>query len=153
MSKAYGLAGLRIGWVATRNTELLTGLAAFKDYTTICSSAPSEFLAALALRHTDAIVGRNLEIIRQNLDLLDQFFAAHEEMFAWYRPRTGPIAFPELRHGAVDAFCTELVERAGVLLLPGTLYEAGSRSFRVGFGRRNVPEALQRLDDFIRGLR
>ena len=50
MSKAYGLAGLRIGWIATRNHQLFQELAAFKDYTTICNSAPSEFLATVALR-------------------------------------------------------------------------------------------------------
>lgn len=49
MSKIYGLAGLRIGWVATRNEEIYRKMAALKDYTTICNSAPSEFLAELAL--------------------------------------------------------------------------------------------------------
>ncbi len=71
MSKAYGLAGLRIGWVATHNAAILTRMAAFKDYTTICSSAPSEYLAELALRQRARIVGRNLQIIRDNLALLD----------------------------------------------------------------------------------
>ncbi len=52
MSKAYGLAGLRIGWIATHDERLFRELAAFKDYTTICNSAPSEFLATIALRHT-----------------------------------------------------------------------------------------------------
>ena len=62
MSKTYGLAGLRIGWLATRDDGLFRELAAFKDYTTICNSAPSEFLATLALRNAEAIVERNLRI-------------------------------------------------------------------------------------------
>ena len=118
MSKTYGLAGLRIGWIATRNEQLFNELAAFKDYTTICNSAPSEFLATLALRHGEAIVERNLKIIRENLERLDLFFGAHEELFAWHRPKAGPIAFPLLLRGAVDEFCADLVKKKGVLLLP-----------------------------------
>ncbi len=148
MSKAYGLAGLRIGWIATRNAALFDALAAFKDYTTICSSAPSEFLAALALRHGDAIVDRNLAIIRRNLAHLDRFFDRFGDRFDWQRPTAGSIAFPTLRHGAVDAFCADLIANAGVLLLPGTLYGDGYNAFRIGFGRRNLPEALARWEEY-----
>jgi aspartate/methionine/tyrosine aminotransferase len=153
MSKVYGLAGLRIGWIATRNAGLFNELAAFKDYTTICNSAPSEFLATLALRHADAIGERNVEIIRANLDHLDDFFHSHRKLFAWHRPKAGPIAFPTLLRGSVEAFCADLVEKAGVLLLPGTLYGDGYRSFRIGFGRKNVHESLSRFDAFVKDLR
>lgn len=150
MSKTYGLAGLRIGWIVTHDDKLFRDLAAFKDYTTICNSAPSEFLATLALRHSQVIVDRNLQIIRDNLDRLDHFFGAHAELFGWNRPRAGSIAFPVLLRGKVDKFCADLVEEAGVLLLPGTLYGEGFNSFRVGFGRNNLPEALERFGEFIR---
>ncbi len=150
MSKTYGLAGLRIGWIATRNDRLFCELAAFKDYTTICNSAPSEFLATLALRHADVIVERNLQIIRDNLDRLDLFFGSHADLFDWYRPKAGSIAFPALLRGAVDEFCADLVEKAGVLLLPGTLYGEDFNSFRVGFGRKNLPESLNRFEEYIR---
>lgn len=152
MSKTYGLAGLRIGWVATRNHRVFGALAAFKDYTTICNSAPSEFLAALALRHAEAISERNRRIIRGNLDRLDLFFAAHARLFDWRRPKAGSIAFPTLLQGAVDAFCDDLVRKKGVLLLPGTLYGPGYNSFRIGFGRRDLPHALDRLDRYVREL-
>jgi aspartate/methionine/tyrosine aminotransferase len=150
MSKAYGLAGLRIGWIATRNHALLRELAAFKDYTTICNSAPSEFLATLALRHAEAIVERNLGIIRDNLDRLDLFFRAHADRFAWHRPKAGSIAFPKLSQGPVDAFCADLLRKSGVLLLPGTLYGPRLNSFRIGFGRRSLPAALERLEAYLR---
>ena len=114
----------------------------FKDYTTLCNSAPSEFLATLALRHADAIAGRNLAIIRENLDRLDAFFGSHKDRFGWYRPKAGSIAFPALLQGTVNAFCADLVRKTGVLLLPGTLYGRGYRAFRVGYGRRNLPDAL-----------
>lgn len=153
MSKTFGLAGLRIGWIATRNAHFFHELAAFKDYTTICNSAPSEFLATLALRKAEVIIERNLRIIRKNLDHLDAFFESHADLFNWYRPKAGSIAFPTLLKGKVHQFCTDLVEKAGVLLLPGTLYGKGFNSFRVGFGRKNVPESLQRLEEYLRKTR
>ncbi len=149
MSKTYGLPGLRIGWIATNNARLLERMAAFKDYTTICNSAPSELLAALALRHRDSIVERNLGIARRNLDLLDAFFERRAERFLWQRPPAGPIAFPTLLQGEVDSFCRALVRDAGLLLLPGTLYGKGYNEFRIGFGRRNLPECLEILERFL----
>jgi aspartate/methionine/tyrosine aminotransferase len=149
MSKTYGLAGLRIGWIATRDNSLFRKLAAFKDYTTICNSAPSEFLATLALRHAKVIVERNLQIIRENLNRLDLFFDSHTEMFTWYRPKAGSIAFPRLLWGDIDEFCADLVKKTGVLLLPGTLYGSEFNSFRIGFGRRNMPESLERFETYI----
>ena len=111
MSKAYGLAGLRIGWIATHNAPVLARMAALKDYTTICSSAPSEYLSELALRHREQIAGRNLQIIQDNLSLLDAFFASHADRFEWVRPKAGPIAFPRLSGEDVEQFCHQLVTR------------------------------------------
>ena len=149
MSKTYGLAGLRIGWVVTQNEELLAGLAAFKDYTTICNSAPSELLATIALRHSDSIVDRNLEIIRENLESLNAFFASRQDLFAWEAPDAGPIAFPRYLPGSVEQFCEELVQRTGVLLLPGTVYGENDHYFRIGFGRRNMAEGLEKLEEYV----
>ena len=149
MSKTYGLAGLRIGWIATQDGRLLSELAAFKDYTTICSSAPSEFLAALALRHAETIAERNRRIIRANLDRLDRFFESNSDRFTWHRPRAGSIAFPALLHDEADRFCADLVAKAGVLLLPGSLFGNYPAAFRIGFGRMNLPEALHQLEKYI----
>jgi aspartate/methionine/tyrosine aminotransferase len=143
------LAGLRIGWIATRNAEVYDGMAALKDYTTICNSAPSEFLAKLALRHRKALAERNLRIIAGNLKVLDQFFARHADRFVWQRPQAGSIGFPRLLGMDVDAFCKALMKSAGVLLLPGTLYDDHGNHFRIGFGRRNLPEAIARLEQFL----
>ncbi|MDZ7667114.1 MAG: aminotransferase class I/II-fold pyridoxal phosphate-dependent enzyme [Desulfotignum sp.] len=150
MSKTFGLAGLRIGWVATRNTRIYNALSAFKDYTTICNSAPSEFLATIALQNAETIAERNIRIIQKNLDHLDRFFAGHADLFHWYRPKAGSVAFPILLKGPVQEFCTDLVEKAGILLLPGTLYNDGSNAFRVGFGRKNVPEVLEKFDAYLK---
>jgi aspartate/methionine/tyrosine aminotransferase len=149
LSKTYGLPGLRIGWLAARNAEVLRRVAGLKDYTTICCSAPSECLAEIAIRHRWALAERNLGIIRANLESLDAFFTRHEALFTWQRPIAGPIAFPRLLNGDVEEFCAALVRETGVLLLPGTLFAHPHNHFRLGFGRRNLPEALARLDAFV----
>ncbi len=132
MSKSFGLAGVRIGWVATRNPALLRALAAFKDYTTICNSAPSEYLATLALRHKEEIIARNLGIIRHNVAVLDGFFRRHQEAFCWTKPKAGPIAFPRyLGAEGVERFCDKLVSRAGVLLLPRVLCDCSDEHVRL----------------------
>ncbi len=149
LSKSYGLPGLRIGWVATRNARILEAMAMLKDYTTICNSAPSEFLAELALQHRAALAQRSRRIITANLTILDEFFSRHAELFEWQRPKAGPIAFPRLKRGGVERFCHQLAATAGVLLLPGSVYDDNSNHFRIGFGRRNLPQALARLEDFL----
>lgn len=149
MSKAFALAGLRIGWLATRDADLLRRLQAFKDYLTICNSAPSEILALIALRARGAILARSMAIIGANLPLVDDFFARRAGQFAWTRPRVGPIGFPRLLAPLpIAQFAEELVAAEGVMLLPGTVYDDGENHFRLGFARRNLPEALARLDRF-----
>jgi aspartate/methionine/tyrosine aminotransferase len=150
MSKAYAMAGLRIGWLATHDRDLLRRLAAFKDYTTICSSAPSEILSIMGLRARAEVLGRSRGIVAANLDLLDAFFTHWADRFAWIRPRAGSIGFPRLTVPGVriDDWVAELVRTEGVLLIPGSQFEYPGNHFRVGFGRTDLPEALSRLDAF-----
>jgi aspartate/methionine/tyrosine aminotransferase len=150
MSKALGLAGLRIGWLACRDADLLRRCMAFKDYTTICNSAPSEVLALIALRAKEQVLARSRAILTANLALLDAFFSRHADTFHWVRPRAGSVAFPRLlRDVPVARFTQELVEREGVLLLPGDVYDFPGNHFRLGLGRTNLPDALARLERFV----
>lgn len=151
MSKAFALAGLRLGWIATHDASLRSRLASLKDYTTICGSAPSEILALIALRARALVLGRSAGIIGSNLPLLDSFFERFADRFQWVRPRGGSVGFPRLlddRAGAIDRFCDELVEQEGVLLLPGSKFGLDGNHFRIGFGRADMPEALERLERF-----
>jgi aspartate/methionine/tyrosine aminotransferase len=152
MSKSFAMAGLRIGWLATHDTELLARCARFKDYTTICSSAPSEILALIALRARDRVLERSRSIVAANLEHLDGFFEDWADRFEWIRPRAGSIGFPRLTVPAVriDDWAAELVEAEGVLLIPGSQFGHPGNHFRIGFGRTNLPEALDRLDAFAR---
>ena len=150
MSKAFALPGLRICWTATKNKEILKKMAAFKDYTTICNSAPSEYLAIVALRNKEAIFKRNLEIIKNNLNILNPFFEKYKSIFNWQSPKAGTIAFPSIRLNLdSEKFCVDLIEKKGVLLLPSTKYDFGNKNFRIGFGRKNMKECLGVFEDYI----
>ena len=148
-SKTYGLAGLRIGWIATKNKKIYAKMASLKDYTTICNSAPSEFLAEVAMRNRTKLAERNLGIIKNNLAVMNDFFAHHADLFAWIRPQAGSMAFPRLLKGDVEEFCDLLVKKAGVLLLPGSMYDDLRNHFRLGLGRQNLPQAVQRLEMYL----
>jgi aspartate/methionine/tyrosine aminotransferase len=158
MSKAYGLPGLRVGWLATHDRDLLARLERRKHYTSICNAGPSEFLATLALRHGDAIRARNRGIIEANLPVFDAFFARWDEQFAWEHPQAGCVCFPRYLGGDVASFCRELVDEAGVVLLPADIYASqlgdvpGDR-FRIGVGRRDPEPALAAFEAFLeRGM-
>ncbi|HEX4467865.1 MAG TPA: aminotransferase class I/II-fold pyridoxal phosphate-dependent enzyme [Solirubrobacteraceae bacterium] len=149
VSKAQGLPGLRIGWLTCRDGELLARVRDLKLYTTICSSAPSELLVALALRHNDALVERSRRLVLSNLPLIADFLSRRSEQFEWIPPTAGPIGFPRVRlDGDVQEWCEAIATDADVLLLPGSVYEQPEH-VRIGFGRANLPEALERLDNYL----
>jgi aspartate/methionine/tyrosine aminotransferase len=149
MSKTFGLAGLRMGWLATQDQQLVQSLLRLKDYTTICSSAPSEFLANVALTQAETIIQRNLGIIQANLAHVREFMIRREDVFAWHEPMAGPIAFARLRTGSAVTFCEEVVLESGVLLVPSTLFDFGDSHLRWGLGRLNFREGLSVLDKHL----
>jgi aspartate/methionine/tyrosine aminotransferase len=149
MSKTFGLAGLRIGWLATQDRELVQSLLRFKDYTTICSSAPSEFLARVALEQTETIIQRNLDIIQANLRHAHSFMDRWTDVFSWNEPLAGSVAFAGLHLGSAAAFCEEAVRESGVLLVPSTLFDFGDRHTRWGLGRLDFPQGLAALDEYL----
>ena len=155
MSKAYGLPGLRIGWIATKDKDLLSRMERTKHYLSICNSAPSEVLALIALHASDQILERNRELVRQNLEILDDFFAKHESLFEWSVPDGGCIGYPRyLGDEGVETFCEQLVETTGALLLPASVYQSAlgptpDDRFRVGYGRTNLQQGLDKITEFI----
>ncbi|HEX2664356.1 MAG TPA: aminotransferase class I/II-fold pyridoxal phosphate-dependent enzyme [Candidatus Acidoferrum sp.] len=149
MSKTYGLPGLRLGWLVSKDAEIVRRCLEFRYYTTICCSAPSEFLSALALRHREVLVERNREIVLRNLPLLDSFFRERPNLFAWVRPNASPIGFVRYKpQRDVLSFCEEVVNKAGVLLLPGTVYDQ-PQHIRFGYGRKNMPQALAQFTAYL----
>ena len=151
VSKSYGLPGLRVGWIATQDPALLAPMERYKHYLSICNAAPSEALATIALKARERIFASNRALVNANLELLNAFFSEFSESFEWTTPDGGCIGFPRYRGpDGVESFCERLVNDAGVLLLPSSVYrsaltETPADRFRIGFGRRNMAEGLDAM--------
>jgi aspartate/methionine/tyrosine aminotransferase len=150
MSKAFGMAGLRIGWIACQDKKMLHTIKQMKDYLSICNSAPAEILSIIALNNKEAILKRNNDIVANNLGLLDVFFAEYKNLFSWVRSEGGCVGFVRyLADEPIEIFCKRAVEKAGVLLLPASIYDVKTNHFRIGFGRKNMHEALDAFRKFL----
>ena len=152
MSKAYGLPGLRIGWIACADRDILSRMERMKHYLSICNAAPSERLSVIALRNRDRLLARTCAIVDENLATLDGFFGRHAALFDWRASDGSCTAFPRYKGPeGVEDFCRRLVEDSGILLLPGSLYASDLDDtpwdrFRIGFGRRGIEEGLAALE-------
>lgn len=141
ISKAYGLPGLRIGWIASQDTSLLQKVERYKHYLSICNSAPSELLTLVALKARSDILARNHALLQENVMLLEQLFADFPGVVDWQRPQGGCVAFPRcIAPEGGEEFCRKLIEESGVLLLPSSIYaseltDVPQDHFRIGFGR------------------
>lgn len=150
MSKAFGMAGLRIGWIACQNKEMLKKIEYMKHYTSICNSAPAEILSLISLRNSDKILQRNNRIVAENIKVLDDFFIKHNEIFEWVRPQGGCVGFVKYKSkNSVESFCEALVNKKNVLLMPASVYDYNHNFFRIGFGRQNMTQCLKLLNDFL----
>jgi aspartate/methionine/tyrosine aminotransferase len=150
MSKAFGMAGLRVGWIACQDKELLKKIEYVKHYTSICNSAPSEILSLIALDNKEFILKRNNEIVSHNLNQLRTFFDSFHHHFEWVEPQGGCVGFVHYKSNEkVDDFCKRLVDETGVLLMPSSIYDYKSNHFRIGFGRSNMTIALKKLIQFL----
>lgn len=150
MSKAYGMAGVRIGWIACQDKELLKKVEYMKHYTSTCNSAPSEILSVIALNNKNKILKRNNQIVADNLAILNNFFTKYQNLFEWICPQGGCIGFVRYKkEESVDLFCDKLVRQKKLLLLPSSVYDFGNQHFRIGFGQKDMPECLDKLNEFL----
>jgi aspartate/methionine/tyrosine aminotransferase len=151
MSKAYGLPGLRVGWIGCRDRELLSRLERAKHYLSICNASPSEHLAVIALKARDRILTRNRELLATNLKSMNAFFDEFGDLFDWSIPDGGCIAYPRYKgQEGVETFCRRLAEEDGIILLPASIYQSSlgetpTDRFRIGFGRSYTIEGLSAM--------
>jgi aspartate/methionine/tyrosine aminotransferase len=135
MSKPWGFGGLRVGWCATHQRALLPTLGEVRDYTTMCCSPASEFLAEIALRHGDELLAPRFAVARRNRDLLARMIGRFGGRLTWVPPSGGYTAFIRMTDGSSEPLCRRLAVEEWVLLLPGSMY--GDRHagwVRIGFG-------------------
>jgi aspartate/methionine/tyrosine aminotransferase len=150
LSTSFSAPGLRLGWLVTHDEELRARLAVAKDYTTICAGAPSEVLGVMVLRDHERVVARNRELVKTNLAALEEFVARHRGLLSLAPPLAGSICFPRLSvAGGAASFSRRLVEEAGVMLLPGTVFDYDDAHVRVGLGRAPFREGLTVLEAWL----
>jgi aspartate/methionine/tyrosine aminotransferase len=151
MSKAYGLPGLRIGWIACRDRALLQRMEQLKHYLSICNAAPSEVLAQIALSAGDRILARNRSLAAGNLALVQNVFSTFPGLLDWHVPEGGITGYPRYRGAdGVERFAARLMQEEGVLVLPASVYrselgDTPADRFRLGFGRAGMAAGLAAL--------
>ena len=150
MSKTWSLAGLRLGWIVAP-LELIRRVQIHRDYNTISVGMLNDWLASIALENRGAILKRNHDILRKNLALLDAWIA-HEPCLSYVKPKSGTTAW--LRIGldmTSHDFCVSLLEKTGVLLVPGGALD-GEGYVRIGYANNRdvLAASLARMSDFLR---
>jgi aspartate/methionine/tyrosine aminotransferase len=154
LSKAYGLPGLRLGWLASRIPGFVEAALAVKDFTTICHSGPSEVLGLIALRAGAGLLARNIGLVRRNASLAEDLCAQHPDLFHWFPPQAGSIAFPAWAGpGSIEALCQTALDQEGLMVVPGSVFDYPGPHFRMGLGRQNFPAALALLAQVIGRIR
>lgn len=149
MSKAYSLAGLRVGWVAGPRV-VIEAVMIHRDYNTISVGRIDELFAAIALENRGPIIARTQEITRKNLAVLRDWVGA-EPLISWVEPQSGTTAL--LRYDLPTAsrdFCVALLAEEGVMLTPGSAM-AMEGWLRIGFANKleDMQEGLGRISNFL----
>lgn len=137
MSKAYGLPGIRIGWLATQNKEVLESALAVREQVTICNSVIGEAIAKLILGKRQTILQNLKPYIERNLEVVAQWMEAHKEVVEWVRPEAGVVCLPRIRNDTSidpEKLYRYLIERLKTFLIPGRCFEMDNHYFRLGFG-------------------
>ena len=158
LSKAYALAGIRVGWIVSRSFDIIESCAQARDFTTISVSQLDDAVASFALGADTihALLGRNIQLAKTNLAILEDFMEQHRWACNWVKPVAGTTAFVKFsRQGkAVDdkAFCELLQEKRGVFFCPGSVCFGGGTDFR-GFVRIGYVCGTQVLKDGLEQVR
>jgi aspartate/methionine/tyrosine aminotransferase len=159
MSKAYSLAGIRLGWIASRDRSIIEAIATARDYTTISVSQLDGQVASYALSGSvlHALLGRNIQLAKTNLALLETFVNSHGSICSWVKPTGGTTAFIKFlkNEQPVDdvQFCIDVIERTKVMFIPGSkCFGQEFKGFvRIGYvcETRVLQEALKKLSAFL----
>ena len=157
MSKAYSLAGTRVGWIASRNRSIIDNCAAARDYTTISVGQMDDAVASFALgpHCLHALLRRNIDLAKKNLDILEKFIDSHRWACDWVKPRAGTTAFVRFSKMGKpvddDAFCKLLLERKGVMFVPGRTAFGEGQDFK-GYVRIGFVQETEILEKGLEGL-
>lgn len=166
MSKAWALAGIRIGWVASRDSSIIAAVASARDYTTISVSQLDDVVARYALSPAvrPRLLARNVGLARTNLQLLERFVSEHAATCSWVRPNAGTICLVRFSKGGKngapvddEAFCRDVLDKTKVMFLPASRCfghgktDAFDGFVRIGYVNETevLRQALEKLHAYI----
>jgi aspartate/methionine/tyrosine aminotransferase len=152
MSKAFSLAGLRLGWIVAP-TDVIHAVSIHRDYNTISVGMLDDHFASIALENRDAILARNRAIVRTNLAILDRWVSA-EPSISYVKPKAGTVALLKYDFDMPSReFCIRLLEAEGVMFTPGSTLDMEG-TVRIGYAnnRAVLEEGLARVSRFLRTL-
>jgi aspartate/methionine/tyrosine aminotransferase len=113
----------------------------------------SEILSIVALRNKDQIIGRNLNLIKENILIAKELFTKHNNFFTWIESKGSSVAFPLLTERiSADDFCKKLIDQKSIMLLPGSIFNYPGNHFRIGLGRKTFKVVLEELEPFLNRL-
>ena len=153
MSKVFSLAGLRMGWIAAPK-EVIESATIHRDYTTISCGVIDDYLAAAALKHKDKIFARNLNIVKKNLEILDNWVNSNPH-FSYVKPKGGTTAFVKLNFDMPSRdFCQKLLKETGVFILPGSVMDTEG-FFRIGYAYEAelLQTGLDKISEFAKAIK
>jgi aspartate/methionine/tyrosine aminotransferase len=152
MSKPWGCGGAGIGWIVTQDTDIVSKLLKAQFLFAVCFSRAGEIQAMMTLRSSDAIVEKNMKIIKENLALLETFFDEYDDLFEWMPPQAGGTGFVKFKGPfTADELAAQLLEEE-ILVFGPAIFDCDSKLdqyFRIGFSRRTMPASLEAFKVFV----
>ena len=150
MSKVFSLAGLRLGWIATHDMSVVKSCLSHRDYNLVSCGVFDEMLAAAALKHSDKLLERSRKIVRENLQILDDWVSS-EPHVSYVKPQAGTTAlvYYDLDISSYE-FCEEMYKKTGAFVTPGDCFEV-PHSMRVGYayGKQDLIDGLKAISEYI----
>lgn len=150
MSKVFSLAGLRLGWIATHDMSVVKSCLSHRDYNLVSCGVFDEMLAAAALKHSDKLLERSRKIVRENLQILDDWVSS-EPHVSYVKPQAGTTAlvYYDLDISSYE-FCEEMYKKTGAFVTPGDCFEV-PHSMRIGYayGKQDLIDGLKAISEYI----
>lgn len=150
MSKVFSLAGLRLGWIATHDMSVVKSCLSHRDYNLVSCGVFDEMLAAAALKHRDKLLERSRKIVRENLQILDDWVSS-EPHVSYVKPKAGTTAlvYYDLDIPSYE-FCEEMYKKTGAFVTPGDCFEV-PHSMRIGYayGKQDLIDGLKAISEYI----
>ena len=150
MSKVFSLAGLRLGWIATHDMSVIKSCLSHRDYNLVSCGVFDEMLAAAALKHRDKLLERSRKIVRENLQILDDWVSS-EPHVSYVKPQAGTTAlvYYDLDISSYE-FCEEMYKKTGAFVTPGDCFEV-PHSMRIGYayGKQDLIDGLKAISEYI----